>query len=458
LTGINPLKWFSKQNQSIDLRLEKILELKSLKSLSVIASKLPSYRMVDIHNAVETFAKTRERYETVTSEHVEDLKSIIHSEPYQPRDRFMNSSTRTTWQKTAKNDVFLPNEIFWVFPSKTQNDNLVIRAKHEQYQDKVSLEVACNDVSNAEEYLNEIIKISARDSIYRGEIIHLIHQAEKRDEYGDIEKQERLHVTFSQIKPILDKDIILGEKHVRLLTRNILDLYNRKEILEANGIPAKRGVLLFGPPGTGKTFACRYLCSRLPGVTKFFVSGSTLPNVGAVFSLARLYQPSIIFMEDADLIFSQRDMNAHGTILGELMDQMDGMKNKENVSVVMTTNAIDRIEDALKNRPGRVSQCIYMGEPDAGLRKRYLDHLLKGHDTSAVDINRQVKAADGATQAFLKEWVFRTVQVACERLSAPGEKPKLEDADFAEAMKEMQTYLESNGGRIIGFTSGLHHS
>jgi len=458
LTGNNALKWFSKKNQYIELKLEQILHLKSLKSLSVIASKLPGYRMVDIRNAVETFAKTRGTCETINSEHVEDLKSIIHSEPYEPRDRLINSSTRTTWQKNVKDDVFLPNETYWLFPSKTQRNNLVIRIKHEQYQDKVSLEVACSDVKEAEKHLNEIIGISIRDSIYRGEIIHLVHQAEKRDEYGDIEKQERLHVTFSQIMEIVEKDIILSEKHIRLLTRNILDLYNRKEILEANGIPAKRGVLLYGPPGTGKTFACRHLCSQLPGVTKFFISGSTLPNVGAVFSLAKLYQPSIIFMEDADLIFSQRDINAHGTILGELMDQMDGMKNRENVSVVMTTNAIDRIEDALKNRPGRVSQCIYMGEPDAGLRKRYLEHLLKDHDTSVVDINRQVRAADGATQAFLKEWVFRTLQIACERVCEADEKPRLRDADFIEAMTEMQTYLENNGSRIIGFTSGLHQS
>lgn len=440
----------------IEDKLETILDTIDKKKLVIISSKLPSYRFVDLYQAIESFVRQREKSEIIHSEHNEDLKSIIHSRPYNLNDRILNSSTRTTWQKSQTEDIYLPLESFWVCSSKTENKNIIIRLKYEQYQDKASIEVACTDKAIGEQHLNKIIANSAQKSIYRGQIIHLVHQSEKRDEYGDIEKQERLQVTFSKITGILDKDIILSQEHVDLLRRNILDLYDRKEILEANNIPTKRGILLYGPPGTGKTFACRYICNQLNEVTKFFISGSTLSNISAVFSLARLYQPAIIFIEDADLMFSSRDMNIYGTVLGELMDQMDGMQTQENISIVMTTNAIERIEDALKNRPGRISQCIYMGEPNADLRKKYLTHLLEEHNVTKANIDKQVKNSIGTTQAFLKEWVLRTIQIACERISNKNEKPMITDKDFDEAMAEMKKYLENNGSQIIGFTNGLN--
>jgi len=327
--------------------------------------------------------------------------------------------------------------------------------KYEQYHDKASIEIACQEDDLAKKQLEEIITASVKSSIYIGQIIHLVHQAEKRDDYGDIEKQERLQVTFSKVQEILDKDIVLSKEHVHLLKRNILDIYNREKILKANGVPTNRGILLYGPPGTGKTFACRHICSQLPNVTKLFISGSTLSNIGAVFSLARLFQPAIIFIEDADLMFSSRDMNNYSTVLGELMDQMDGMKSEDNISIVMTTNAIDRIEDALKNRPGRISQCIFMGEPNADLRKKYLAHLLQKHNIKNVSLGTQVKISEGSTQAFLKEWVFRTVQISTERIANENDRPELTDSDFEEAMTEMKKYLEDNGSSIIGFTSRL---
>lgn len=449
------MKFFKFLDTHIEDRIETIFDTIDIKELVITSSKLPSYRFLDLYKAIESFVKERENVEIIHSEHNEDLKNIVHSRPYNVNDRIINSSTRTTWQKSQTDDIYLPMESFWLCPSKTTKENIIIRLKYEQYQDKASVEVACTDEAKGEKYLNKIIADSAEKSIYRGEIIHLVHQSEKRDEYGDIEKQERLQVTFSKITGIPDKDIILSKEHIELLRRNILDLYDRKEILEANNIPTKRGVLLYGPPGTGKTFACRYICNQLHDVTKLFISGSTLSNIGAVFSLARLYQPAIIFIEDADLMFSSRDMNIYGTVLGELMDQMDGMQTQDNISIVMTTNAIERIEDALKNRPGRISQCIFMGEPNADLRKKYLAHLLQEHNVTKVNIDKQVKNSIGTTQAFLKEWVLRTIQIACERISDKNEKPVITDKDFDEAMNEMKKYLENNGSQIIGFTNGF---
>ena len=82
-------------------------------------------------------------------------------------------------------------------------------------------------------------------------------------------------MTFSTIEPVTERDIVLAEEHLGVLQRNVIDLHTRREILEANGVPSRRGILLHGPPGTGKTFACRYLCHKLEGVTRIFVGSKT---------------------------------------------------------------------------------------------------------------------------------------------------------------------------------------
>ena len=69
-------------------------------------------------------------------------------------------------------------------------------------------------------------------------------------------------------------------------------------MLKSNGVPVRRGVLLYGPPGTGKTFACRYLCGKLPETTRIIVTGTALLQVTQIFNLARMFQPSLVILED----------------------------------------------------------------------------------------------------------------------------------------------------------------
>ena len=115
---------------------------------------------------------------------------------------------------------------------------------------------------------------------------------------------------------------------------------------------------------------------------------------------------------------------------------MDGLRAHENVSVVLTTNAIERLEAAIKDRPGRISQCIFMGPPNPELRRRFLSHQLASHDLGEVELEALVAQSEGATQAFLKEWVLRAVQIACERIEDDTGMAQLKTADFAEAMEK----------------------
>ena len=256
---------------------------------------------------------------------------------------------------------------------------------------------------------------------------------------------------FKRFDPIAEDDIVIDDDVREILIRNVVDLHRRRDILKKNRVPIRRGVLLYGPPGTGKTYAARYVFAKLPEVTRIAVAGTALTQVSQVFSLARLYQPSLVLFEDVDLVFASREINLYSSVLGELLDQMDGLRPYEDIGFLLTTNSIERMEAAIKDRPGRVGQCIYFGPPKAVLRKRYLKHYLEGYQATEVDFDALVEMSEDATQAFLKEWVHRAVQIATERLKGDDGEAQLKTADFRAAVDEMRKFSEGSTGQIIGF-------
>ena len=438
--------------ETIDDRLDDVIGASNKASLTVHGTDFPDYRMVDLHNAVDAFVSERDGVVALEVEQSETLNDILHSKKPEWVDRKLGKATKRPWQTGPDSERYLSIDKFWLCPSPRHGERLVLRVRLDVFNAKVVFEVACADPTAPIEW---IVRRANEASIFRGSIVHLSHQPGKRDDYGDVEQAESLQVVFSKVAPVEDDDIILGSDQLQLIQRNIIDLHERRAFLDFNGVPTRRGVLLFGPPGTGKTYVCRYVCHRLRTVTRIFGTGTTLARVSSLFSLARLLQPSILFIEDADLMFASREANMHSTTLGELMDQLDGLRPNENVSVVFTTNDLDRMEAALKDRPGRISQCIYMGAPDAGLRERYIRHQLGRFDLASVDLAALVERSDGTTQAFLKEWLYRSIQIACERLREPDQHAELENGDFARAMSEMKRSLGDSGRNIIGFTSNF---
>ena len=90
------------------------------------------------------------------------------------------------------------------------------------------------------------------------------------------------------------------------------------------------------------------------------------------------------------------------------------------------------------------------------MRRRYLLHHLHAYDASRLTVDHLTNLSRGATQAFLKEWVHRSVQIATERLAGAHQSPELREADFDAALSEMRRFSEGTTGRIVGFLEGSH--
>jgi hypothetical protein len=441
---------------AIDRRLAAQVN-RRLESFRVHVREFPQYRFVDVHRAAEAACQARGITSTLESDHrSEYLSAILHAEPNRWTPRGTNRSGRIAWSTGPTEEVFLPVDVFWVC-AEPGGDRapMLVRVHYDATKQKTVVEAACPDPVAAESFVTEVVRRSDAQSMYRNRVLALRFEPATRDQYGDVEQPERLRVLFAPEPEVGADDVVMDESVRQLLWRNVIDLQRRRDLLKAHGVPIRRGVILHGPPGTGKTFATRYLCAQLPATTRIVVAGSALQQVTAIFALARLLQPSLVILEDVDLVFTTRDINIQGSILGELLDQMDGLRPHEDVGFVLTTNAIDRIEAAIKDRPGRISQCIHLGAPGRELRRRYLAHYLARYVTTGLDIDVLAAKSGGATQAFLKDWVHRAAQIASERLAAATDKLELRMSDFDVALREARISGQDATNRIIGFLGEL---
>lgn len=422
----------------------------TLRRLRASSKELPAYRFPDLYFAAEWYSEQQEQIGEIASEHDNaDLNTLLHDQRTQWVARLIKRSRLVGWMVGPDVERYLPVDKMWIIGRGEAVT--ILRLAFNAFTQVARLEVASAVPEAATRAMQAVVERSVSHSVYRGAVIELAFVTGTRDEYGDVEKPEHLKLLFKRLDPVGEEDIVIDEDVRHTLIRNVVDLHRRRDVLKANGVPIRRGVLLYGPPGTGKTFACRYAFTKLPEVTRIAVTGNALTQVGQIFSLARLYQPSLVLLEDVDLVFASREITLYSSVLGELMDQMDGLRPYEDIGFLLTTNSIERMEAAIKDRPGRIGQCIYLGPPKRELRLRYLHRYLRGYDIASVDVDALAAMSEDATQAFLKEWVHRAVQLATERLESADEKAALRTEDFRGALDEMRRFAEGSTGQIIGF-------
>jgi ATP-dependent 26S proteasome regulatory subunit len=210
----------------------------------------------------------------------------------------------------------------------------------------------------------------------------------------------------------------------------------------------KRGMLLHGPPGTGKTFTAMYLAGRMPDRTVLLMTGGSMSLLGQVCAMARTLQPSTIILEDVDLIAEDRSSQGAGStsLLFELLNQMDGMADDADILFLLTTNRPELLEPALKSRPGRVDLALEVPLPDAECRRRLFELYGRGLKISAA-LEPYVTRTEGASAAFIRE-LFRKAAV----FAADGEGAlELREPHFNEALHEMVVEGGQLTRSLLGF-------
>ena len=223
-------------------------------------------------------------------------------------------------------------------------------------------------------------------------------------------------VSLMKVEKVPDAtyDMVGGlDKQIKEI-REVIELpIKHPEVFESLGISQPKGVLMYGPPGTGKTLlakACAHRTDccfiRVSGnelVQKYIGEGARL--VRELFIMARQHAPSIIFMDEIDSIGGHRinddnkgDSEVQRTML-ELLNQLDGFEETQNIKMIMATNRIDILDDALL-RPGRIDRKIEFPNPNEKARYDILKihsrkmNLVRGVDL--VKIAGMLNEASGA--------------------------------------------------------------
>jgi ATPase family associated with various cellular activities (AAA) len=293
--------------------------------------------------------------------------------------------------------------------------------------------------------LGEIQTLASERSVFRGQVISVgaeVFGPGPKEAFGG----RSAPLSFLE-RPSVGRDqIVLPGEVLDNIERQVLGVGRHSGRLLASGQHLKRGILLHGAPGTGKTHTVGYLLGQLPQATVIILSGRALGRIREACSVARSLQPAVIVVEDVDLIAEQREARpGEQPLLFQLLNEMDGLNSGADVTFLLTTNRADLLEPALAARPGRVDLAAELPLPDADAR-RQLIRLYQG--LLVLDLTRPdtvIERTEGVTAAFLKELLRKAALLACEADAEAEAEAEAEADAEADADSDGDSDADSDG-------------
>lgn len=209
---------------------------------------------------------------------------------------------------------------------------------------------------------------------------------------------------------------ILPEGVLETVMQNTVSFLLKSKEIEKYGVKIKRGLVLDGPPGNGKTMLCRYiqkLCTQ-NGINWGVITSADMDEAYNDKSLSELFQKNTVsFFDDIDVGYMDRG-KGNSKMACALLTAMDGMSDKGHLVRIFTTNEEVSELDPAFIRPGRIDKCITLEKPDAKLRRRLVDTLWPEEIRNNIDVGKLVEESDDFSFAEMES--IRTLLVTNKTL------------------------------------------
>ncbi len=286
-------------------------------------------------------------------------------------------------------------------------------------------------------------ELSARLGIGANEAESEVVEGKVRAAWGEADEApparaiERPKLTFNDVG---------GMERVKEEIRlKIIHPLTHADLYKAYGKPVGGGILMYGPPGCGKTYLARATAGEIKAA---FISvgindvldmwiGNSERNLHSLFEQARDHKPCVLFFDEVDALGASRsDMRQHAgrQLINQFLAEMDGVKSSnDGVLILAATNAPWHLDSAFR-RPGRFDRVLFVPPPDAVARAGILRLQCKGKPLAEIDFDALGRKAEGFSGADLKAVVDVAVERKLQEALKAGSPKPLTTKDFTAAL------------------------
>ena len=353
---------------------------------------------------------------------------------------------KNPWHVKGKETTFTTTG-FLYFESETGNkrDNVVYFLYADLERGGSQITCYSNDTGKSKDFVNELEDYSKENNCLRGAKLRDVNMISAS--FSEVFVEERYtwknYYYPSSIEDLFDLEVLGFIENV--------EQYN------ACGIN-KRGIILHGKPGGGKTTIGRIICNLVPNHTVIWITPEILSennykaisSIKALYKLADFLSPCIILLEDLDLFSQDRERGGDVMSLGALMNVLDGVNSINNSVTIGTTNRIESIEAALRNRPGRFDRIIEIPPLTDDLRNKMFKERLGDWKVSKDVWGYLVENTTDWTGAEVQELVN---SLHLKHISSKRKTKKIDKKWAEDIIETMSNYGVGEASSNFGFSS-----